>query len=141
MATTGFVKVDKNPLWKMTNIEKVCFVCDKDFKNEDIESVQCGDVFFNFCSLEVARKNIEMFKKDMSAMQFYLKNQDLTALKKMIKYKSIFQTNLENMTVYCGYSPYGQESVCVDGQKINMQIAVRESDVVVGFPIILTGYW
>ena len=83
---------------------------------------------------------MQMFKKDMSAVQFYLKNQDLKALQKKLKYKHISQTNLENLTVYCGYSPYGQDSVYVDGQKVNIQIAVGEDLIIVGFPLILTGY-
>ena len=77
----------------------------------------------------------------MSAVQFYLKNQDLKALQEKLKYKHISQTTLENLTVYCGYSPYGQDSVYVDGQKANIQIAVEKDLIIVGFPLILTGYW
>ena len=70
----------------------------------------------------------------------YLKNQDLKALQEKLKYKHISQTTLENLTVYCGYSPYGQDSVYVDGQKANIQIAVEKDLIIVGFPLILTGY-
>lgn len=140
LATTGFVKVDKNPLWQMTNVEKVCFVCDSDYKSDKIDSVACGDMFFNYCSLNVAKDNMQMLKKDMSAVQFYLKNQDLKALQEKLKYKHISQTTLENLTVYCGYSPYGQDGVYVDGQKANIQIAVEKDLIIVGFPLILTGY-
>ena len=47
---------------------------------------------------------------------------------------------IANVYVFCGYSPLVKGGITVDGQRINVQIAVTEYGVFVGSPLLLGSY-
>ena len=138
--TTMLVKVEKNPLFEISGVEKVCFVSGKNYACEGISSVQCGSKFFNFCSLETAKERLEDLKKNMEGLQFYFEEVSLQEVASALKFEVVMLDKLENMTVYCGYTPYYQDCVYLNNKKINVQIAEQNGKIVAGFPMILTGY-
>lgn len=134
------VKQEINPLFETSGVEKVCFISSDKHDKEGVEAVICGDKFFNFCSLETAKKYLESLQKNADGIQFYFEDLNLDKLFKKIKYQPVTKTNLDEMTIYCGYSPYYQSCVMLQNKKVNVQVAVMDGEVVVGFPMILTGY-
>lgn len=141
LCSTMLVKNETNPLYSLENVEKVCFVSASDFQEiDDVESVACGDKFFNFCTLDVAKQNLENLNNNSDAVQFYLNGNDVDKLFKQTKCQIVSTSQIEDLTVYCGYTPYCQTCVYLDGKKVNMQVAVADGNIVVGFPMILTGY-
>lgn len=140
LCLTSLVKFEENPLWKFDNIGKVCFVSAENYQSDEIESVKCGDKFFNFCSLKTAKERIKLLSKNADGMQFYLQNGALDTIFDKLKYQQVSQVDIDDLTVYCGYTPYFQDCVYLDGKKVNVQIAAIGDDVIVGFPMILTGY-
>ncbi len=137
---TAFAKVDTNPLFYLDGVEKVCFVSERQFENEGVYSVQSGDLFYNYCSLEVARENFKDFKLKLKGFQFYFKNFDAEKILKTLKCNILTTTEVEGMTVICGYTPYYDNNILINNHKVNVQIAEGEDEVIVGFPLILTGY-
>ena len=136
-----FIKNDINPIFNFSNIDKVCIVSASNFQNDgEIESVACGDKYFNYCSLDVARTKIRELKNDFDAIQFYLSGNVDEFLNKM-KFQLVSTSSIEGIEIYYGYTPYYQDCVFVDGKKVNMQVAVVGESIIAGFPLILTGYW
>lgn len=53
----------------------------------------------------------------------------------------IYRTqDIEGMKIYYGYTNLYNDFRYVSGKKINVQIAEQEDQIVVGFPLILTGF-
>lgn len=135
-----FVKNDINPIFNLSNVEKVCIVSASNLQyGEDIESVACGDKYFNYCSLEIAKTKIKEIGNNFDAIQFYLSGEIDKFLSKM-KFEQISTSRIENIDIYYGYTPYYQDCIFVDGKKVNMQVAVVDGSIIAGFPMILTGY-
>ena len=139
---TMFVKTQTNPLFLHKDVESVCFASATNYEKEnlDVESVACGDVFFNYCSLSTARQNLQKLKKNATCIQFYLADSDIIDLLGELKCQNITESQFDNICLYSGYSPFCQSAVFVDGKKTNVQIAVSNDEIVIGFPVILTGY-
>ena len=135
-STVGF-KSNINPIFSLGNVEKVCFVSGE--KIDGLESVVCGEKFFNYCSLRQAKENLDKIRNSDS-YQIYLNEIDVKKVFDLLKFEQISVIELERVTVYCGYSVYGDKSVLIDGKKVNVQIAVTGEGVIAGFPMILTGY-
>ncbi len=141
LCSTLLVKNETNPIFNFENVEKVCFVSASDFQEiDDVESISCGGKFFNYCTLGVAKQNLSKLNKNSDAVQFYLSDDDVDTLFKQMKFEIVSTSQIESLTIYCGYTPYCQTCVYLDGKKVNMQLAVCEGYIVVGFPMILTGY-
>ena len=138
-ATFAF-KNQKNPIFAMKNIEKVCFVDEKSYaSNFPVETVQCGDLIFNFCSLEEAKKHIDSLKT-FKAIQFYFNETSTAEILTELKAEVVSTQSLENIEIVSAYTLFFADCVIVQGKKVNLQIATTNSHVVAGFPLILTGF-
>ena len=141
LASTAVFKIEKNVLFELQGINRVCFVSDEKFDSESVEVVVSGSQFFNYCSLTTAKENLKEFANKSQGVQLYFENKDLEVLKKELKFQEVTQIKIENLTIYCGYTPFYQNCVYVENKKVNVQIAISdENKIVAGFPVILTGY-
>lgn len=140
LVSTLSVKIETNPLFALKNVEKVCFVSNTKMIEDDVETVVCGDKYFNFCSLSVAKENLKKIEKDLDGIQFYLQNTSFEELTKQLKLQIVTSNQIEGLTIICGYTPYFQDCIYLDNKKVNVQIAVKSNEIVAGFPAILTGY-
>ena len=134
----SFFKIEKNPIFELKNVEKVCLVSEQEYS--DMESVVCGNKFFNYCTLEQAKEKVVELENNIDSMQFYLKGVDFKNLCNLLNVEIVSSIDLGSLKVYCCYSPYAQKSVLIDGKKVNVQIALEGKNIIAGFPMILTGY-
>lgn len=139
LASTLAFKNEKNPIFSLP-AQQVCFVDEKSYADKfEVETVQCGDLIFNFCSLEEAKKNLEKVE-NFKAMQFYFSTTSFEEIIKTLKADVVSRENVENLEIINAYTPFFSKSVLLDGKKVNLQIAVKDGLVVAGFPMILTGF-
>lgn len=131
-------KTQTNPLLACENVEKVCFVSSGNI--EDMESVKCGDMVFNYCTLKQANEKLSKIESDLKGVEFYIKDISFEKLCEILKVEVVSQSQVGDLNVFCCYSPYGQENVTIDGKKVNVQIAVYDDLVLAGFPMLLTGF-
>lgn len=125
-------------LLDLKGINKVCFVSDEKFGNFDV--MNCGDKYFNFCSLEEAKKNLDKIKNS-SAIQLYFDQKNLKDFLKEIKCEDFQKNYADGFVILYGWSPYFDKFVYVDNKKINVEIALKDDKMIAGFPAILTGFW
>ncbi len=138
---TMLEKVETNPLFDMQNVEQVCFISENKFEVDGVESVKSGDLYYNYCSLSIAKANLNEFKKNMKGFQFYFKKEPIENIIQKLKVDILEQITLEDgRNVLCGVTPYYDNYIYMDSKRVNLQISISENEVVVGFPIILTGY-
>ncbi|MBP3431500.1 MAG: hypothetical protein J6K39_01420 [Clostridia bacterium] len=137
---TIFFKDEKNPFFSIDGIEKVCFAANEKIGCFDVEGVHCGDLVFNFCSIETAKSNLSELKKQSKSMQLYFQGGDVHQLLDSLKAEIVSTSEHEGLMVFNCYTPYEQSCVYVENKKVNLQIAVEGEKIVAGFPVILTGF-
>ncbi len=125
-------------IFGVTGVSEVCFVSNEKFEGE-FEVVPCGEKFFNFCSFQNAKDNANLIKNS-DAVQFYTDQDNIKKLLSDIKFQQLSSEEVEEIQILYGYTPYYDSSILLDGKKVNVQIAMTSEKIVVGFPIILTGY-
>lgn len=148
LVSTAFFKNDKNLLLEIESLTKICFVSDKKYGDEGFECVQCGDWFFNNCDKKYVKDYYEKYKNQAKAIQYYFKSEGedeakklFDEIKKNLHFEVVNEQNIEEMTIYNGYSPIFGGSVYAKNKKTNVQIALKnDGEMIVGNPIILSGY-
>lgn len=125
-------------IFDVAGVNEVCFVANEKFEGE-FETIACGEKFFNFCSFQNAKDNANLIK-DSDAVQFYTDQDNIEKLLSDIKFQQLSSEEVEGIQILYGYTPYYNSSILLEGKKVNVQIAMTDEKIVVGFPIILTGY-
>ena len=115
-----------------------CYVYAEDFSSKDYDKIIASGVYnlAYFSRLETKRsgrvKYFEVrFKGDENVIS-------KIALDLRISYK--FTERVGEISVIYGYSPFFDKCCQVDNQKINFQIAVRGSQITIGYPMIYTSF-
>lgn len=129
---------NKAQIFDVEGVSEVCFVSNEKFEG-DFEAISCGEKFFNYCTFENAKENAGLINSS-DAVQFYTDQESIEKLLSDIKFEQLTKEEVEDIVILYGYTPYYSSSIFLDGKKINVQIALTDEKVVVGFPIILTGY-
>lgn len=129
------------PLYKLHNTEQICFVCEKevDINNKLVENlIENGGVKYLYTSKENA---LALSKKlRYSSVEFYLKNISLSKLKDILDFTTLkIQTLNETIIVY-GYSSFYTDYIYMDNKRVNVQLAIKNDDIIAGFPLIVTGF-
>ena len=69
-----------------------------------------------------------------------MNNVDAEEILNILKATVVQENEIENLRLIYAYSPYYQDSVMVDGKKVNLQLAFDGGNLIAGFPLILTGF-
>lgn len=137
-ATYAF-KNENNPIFSLP-AEQVCVVDDEDLSDLlEAESVHCGDLIFNYCTLQKAKENFEKIK-NFDAIQLYFTSTAQDEVLKALKASITSEEFVDGLKIVNAYTPYFSKSVFVKSKKVNLQIASKDGLVVAGFPMLLTGY-
>ncbi|MBR1890783.1 MAG: YwmB family TATA-box binding protein [Clostridia bacterium] len=133
-----FALGDKTSVLDVLEPVQVCLVAKEKLDEEDVNCIECGNMFFNYCSKETAKKLIQ--KQDFDAIECYCMDKTYVQIKKLLQIQEVTKEKYGKLVVYTGYTSKFDGHVVVDGRNVNVQIAVSDERVVVGFPLILTGY-
>lgn len=122
------------------NASKVCLISEKQFDIDAKEKVVCGEKIFYYCDVNVAKDAYVKEMQYIDAVQFYFENEEIERILQKVGVRHYWESQIGDLKIYCGYSILFDDFVWVDGKKVNVQIAVREGEIICGFPVILTGY-
>lgn len=134
----GVLKKQNETIFALDGVQKVCFVSDEKYPN--LEFSTCGDMFFNFCTLQEAQQNLKEFSQKAQAVQLYFENIDLQSLLKSLKASKVSTTEIDHLNVIVAYTPFFDDCILINGKKVNLQIAEKDGKLIAGFPAILTGF-
>lgn len=73
-------------------------------------------------------------------LRYGVDNMSEDALCRKMQARRIYEQDIEGIRCVYLYTPLINESVRIDGKVINMQIAITDSAVTVGFPLIMGSY-
>ena len=134
-----------SPLFK----EKVCenmkyyfYAKDVILKSESAEYIKNGNSYIVCCSFDDAskvKKQLDGIMGESVRIINCSKNTKQKILSRYQKYIVDEQCVDEYQTYLC-YNPQINDFVIVDGKKVNVQIAIKNYEINLGFPLILNGY-
>ena len=132
-------KMKKGVISLAEDVQQVCLIADENLEQENVESVICGDMIFNYCTLDIAKKSINELT-NIKGIQFEFKEKTEEDLLKMFKANKVLEEEVDGMSIKYCFTPYYDKYVLLEEKKINLQLAFKEGKIVAGFPLILTGY-
>lgn len=123
-----------------TGANKVCIISSEEILLDESEVVQNGNQFYYFFSCDKFESYKSKFKK-IDGLNFYFdKDSTQETLIKQFSISQFSTSSSTGMKILTGYTSVYSDFRFVDGKKVNVQIAWAATEVVVGFPLILTGY-
>ena len=57
-----------------------------------------------------------------------------------MKANIVERQNVENYEILYCYTPFVQDAIYIESKKCNMQVVLKDGGMIVGMPIVLTGY-
>lgn len=123
------------------NFDKITFISTKYYPQLKEYSCKNGNQYyysFNKSQSQVYQ-NIEL--NNIDGIVYYL-NPSFDVNKYLKNLDFYYQGgNLDNgYKIFYGYDGNIKDNIFIDGKKINTQVVVRNNDILIGNPIILTGY-
>lgn len=67
-------------------------------------------------------------------------NLELETVAKNLNLKKVKQELVDDMEIIYGYSDLYDDFIYIDGKQTNVQMLKKQNEVIVGFPIILSGF-
>lgn len=108
------------------------------YETPDFEHTLCGSmVLFTLTKEEFFdnKDNLNYFSMSIESEEMDAESL-LNAVGALIK----FEQSLESLQIYYAYSEKLGEAVVIDGQRVNLQIAVRDGKLIAGSPLIAGSY-
>ena len=133
-------KYKEGVLSLVEDANRVCFVSSEKLEVEEVESVFSGDLVFNYCSLGKAKELIGEVQSNLEGIHFEFEEKSEAEILSVFKGEKVYEEVVDGIRIVYCFSPYYQKCITLNGEKVNMQIAFKDSELIVGFPLILTGY-
>ena len=144
IAVLGFlgIKVSTENRLPSYNFEKIVVVSKKDdlFESQKIKN---GNQFYYSFDFSEGKEVLSQIKvNDFDGLVFYLdKNSSLNAVLNNLDFCFKGKSEIENLQTFYGYDKNYHDFRIVDNKKVNVQVVVNSTNIVVGYPLILCSYW
>ena len=128
------------PVLNYDGLEKVVFVTADKVEDEDLQIIQNGNLFYVSVLAEKAKEAQEKLSNIKGYCLYFNKETDSEAIiDRFVDFRAS-ESEVGDSRVITGYNTRFADFRYVDGKKINVQIAFTQDAIIVGFPLILTGF-
>ena len=132
-----FVKQEK---LSFSDATKLCVVSKEDIElPQSTQKIKNGEQFYYLFDQNFD-KALSNFDKIDGLNTYYQKDFKKEELLKKHDVQSYYTSSSAGIEIVYGYTNSYHDFRYVNGKKINIQIAFTDTEVVVGFPLILTGF-
>ena len=123
-------------LFNLDGVTKACVVTKSDIKeDEGLSTLQYNYIFSDYKDLE---KSAERY--DVSGIILYFNEARYQSIIKSLNMLELKRENIDNKIIIYGYTPSYNNSIIMENKKVNAEMVVEGKSVVVGFPVILSGF-
>lgn len=128
-------------LYKLNNTKQVCFVCEN-YEGVNIDLVENVTENGGIKYLYTSKEKALLLSKELryNSVQFYMENISLSKLENELDLTTLKVQNLNETIVIYGYSSFYSDFIYMDNKKVNVQLAIKDDDIIAGFPLIVTGF-
>ncbi len=120
-------------------LNAITFVTSKDIDDENYISIKSGNDYF----IKVDKtRALELAKKlDIKGYNLHFdRSSDVEALKAHFIDYCMPKFEVNGIEILEGYTKSYCDFRIVEGKKINVQMAILKNEIIIGFPLILTGF-
>lgn len=129
----------KQSIFDLQNVKAVSFVADvQDAQNLGLQYTPNGSDAIIEVEPSAAAQIYQSLQPKSTIMT--LESEQINALKNYLNMTNSYTQTLQDKTIIYGYTSKFNQCEFVDGKKINVQIVVDEYQILVGFPMIMTGF-
>lgn len=121
-------------------VEKVAVVSTQALQLENAGIIQNGGQNIYSLSVEDYLRQKDLIKDYDGIVLFYPQDTSFDKLKNCWQISWHYQSEVEGMQIVYAFSPLVEDFLFLNGKKVNLQIAWSQSGVMVGLPLILTGF-
>ena len=121
-------------------VEKVAVVSTQALQLENAGIIQNGGQNIYSLSVEDYLRQKDLIKDYDGLVFFYPQGTSFEKLKDIWQISWHYKSKMEQMQIVYAFSPLVEDFVFLSGKKVNFQIAWSQSGVMVGLPLILTGF-
>ena len=121
-------------------VEKVAVVSTQALQLENAGIVQNGGQNIYSLSVEDYLRQKDLIKDYDGLVFFYSQDTSFEKLKDIWQISWHYKSKMEQMQIVYAFSPLVEDFVFLSGKKVNLQIAWSQDSVMVGLPLILTGF-
>lgn len=121
-------------------VEKVAVVSTQALQLENAGIIQNGGQNIYSLSIEDYLRQKDLIKNYDGIVLFYPQDTSFDKLKNCWQISWHYQSEVEGMQIVYAFSPLVEDFLFLNGKKVNLQIAWSQSGVMVGLPLILTGF-
>ena len=121
-------------------VEKVAVVSTQALQLENAGIIQNGGQNIYSLSVEDYLRQKDLIKDYDGLVFFYPQGTSFEKLKDIWQISWHYKSKMEQMQIVYAFSPLVEDFVFLSGKKVNLQIAWSQSGVMVGLPLILTGF-
>lgn len=121
-------------------VEKVAVVSTQALQLENAGIIQNGGQNIYSLSIEDYLRQKDLIKNYDGIVLFYPQDTSFDKLKNCWQISWHYQSEVEGMQIVYAFSLLVEDFLFLNGKKVNLQIAWSQSGVMVGLPLILTGF-
>lgn len=132
----AFCYFDFSPALPFDNAARASFVLEE--KVEGYDYVQNGDEYIVEVYSDIERF-YQKYSDQIKGFNLYF-SENVEQIIQTLSGQIYRSQDVEGMKIYYGYTNLYNDFRYVSGKKINVQMAEQENQVIVGFPLILTGF-
>lgn len=121
-------------------VEKVAVVSTQALQLENAGIIQNGGQNIYSLSVEDYLRQKDLIKDYDGLVFFYPQGTSFEKLKDIWQISWHYKSKMEQMQIVYAFSPLVEDFVFLSGKKVNLQIAWSQDGVMVGLPLILTGF-
>lgn len=132
----GFMLTENKSIYNIPGLSKVCFVTYDQLDNtETVETLQYNYVYCNPSEASLMSEKINK----VGIINYFKKCEKRDVLDSIGGYISTVE-KIDGVEIICGYAPIYNQCLYIKNKKINFQMAVKEEEIILGFPLILGSF-
>ncbi len=132
----SFLRGEKSEIFEIPGIEKVCIVT----KQNPAKQNALSTLGYNYVFVKPDEASSLSNEIETEGILLYISNDNLNKIQKSLNMLVFSTEEVEGKKIIQGYTEKYKDSITLRNKKVNVQIAVENGKMIVGFPMILSGF-
>ena len=135
MFSLMFLNQREDALFGIKNISKVCVATTKDVSGDNV----LNTLGYNYAFFD----KDEIYKASRicyDGITIYVQNSSVEKVSKSLNMLYLKEEIVAGTRIVYGFTPKFSKAIFIDNKKVNVQIAVDNENLTIGFPTILEGF-
>lgn len=134
-----FALVAVAPSEAIVSADRVCVVAGESIDLQEAQVVQTSGAYYITLPINKLEQAKEQLKSIKGYVYYFNNNINRSKFNSFFDFK-FKESKVGDIVVWTGYTSSYKDYRIVNGKKVNIQLAFTKDEVIVGYPLILTGF-